>query len=613
MNILLVAVVALITIAFAAQVSQKVGVASPLILLALGIAIGFLPWVDPIELEPDLILEVIVPPLLFAAAVSMPIMDFRRELRLVAALAIGLVIISALVIGFVLNWLVPAISLPWAIALGAVLSPTDAVAVSIAKKQGVAPRIITILEGEGLFNDATALVLLSSATSAALLVDADALNPANLLSDFVIALLIAVAVGWVVGEVGIRVRSKIKQPAADTVFSFAMPFIASIPAEHLGGSGLVAAVVAGLIVSYNRNVRMPALNRRFSEQNWHTVELVLEGFVFLIMGIQAFGIFEKVEEGQIGVGYALLLALLLGLITVVVRTLFLAPLLAFLNHRQTHTRARMERDKERLRLHEERLAHACDVDPELLEARNMSPDQWNVAVERWHRKVERGWRQHRRRGNDLEYFNAQPLGVREGSILVWAGMRGAVTLAAAQTLPFATPMRNVLLLIALVVAGGSLALQGLTLPWVIRLVKPQMAADAVNEQEREHLLHVMHSSLKESALAEALHSSAFKTPMPFGGVIGATSLQANVTDGASETAPTGETDGRDLAPASSNSEMMPEQRALTIEQIRVLALEAIREQRQALLEARNEGVFSSDALETAMKRLDQEEIMLNIG
>ena len=146
MNILLVAVVALITIAFAAQVSQKVGVASPLILLALGIAIGFLPWVDPIELEPDLILEVIVPPLLFAAAVSMPIMDFRRELRLVAALAIGLVIISALVIGFVLNWLVPAISLPWAIALGAVLSPTDAVAVSIAKKQGVAPRIITILE-----------------------------------------------------------------------------------------------------------------------------------------------------------------------------------------------------------------------------------------------------------------------------------------------------------------------------------------------------------------------------------------------------------------------------------------------------------------------------------
>lgn len=145
MNTLLIAVVALIAIAFAAQVSQKIGVASPLILLALGIAIGFLPWVDPIELEPDLILEVILPPLLFAAGVSMPIMDFRRELRMVAALAIGLVIISALVVGCVLNWLVPAISLPWAITLGAVLSPTDAVAVSIVKKQGVAPRIILSL------------------------------------------------------------------------------------------------------------------------------------------------------------------------------------------------------------------------------------------------------------------------------------------------------------------------------------------------------------------------------------------------------------------------------------------------------------------------------------
>lgn len=613
MNTLLIAVVALIAIAFAAQVSQKIGVASPLILLALGIAIGFLPWVDPIELEPDLILEVILPPLLFAAGVSMPIMDFRRELRMVAALAIGLVIISALVVGCVLNWLVPAISLPWAITLGAVLSPTDAVAVSIVKKQGVAPRIITILEGEGLFNDATALVLVSSATSAALLGDADALNPAHLLSDFVIALLTAVAVGWVVGEVGSRVRSKIKQPAADTVFSFAMPFIASISAQHFGGSGLVAAVVAGLIVSYNRNVRMPALNRRFSQQNWHTVELVLEGFVFLIMGIQAFGIFEKVEEGQIGVGYALLLALLLGLIAVGVRVLFLAPLLAFLNHSQSHARARMERDEERLRLHEERLAHASDVDPELLEARNMSLEHWNAAVERWHRRVERGWRQQRRRGNDLEYFNAQPLGVREGSILVWAGMRGAVTLAAAQTLPFATPMRNVLLLIALVVAGGSLALQGLTLSWVIRLVKPQMAADAVNEEEREHLLHLMHSSLKETALAEALHPSALKTPMPFGGVIGATSVQASVAEGASETASTSESDGRDPVPVSPSSDMNPEQGALTIEQMRVLALEAIREQRQALLEARNEGVFSSAALETAMERLDQEEIMLNIG
>lgn len=101
--------------------------------------------------------------------------------------------------------------------------------------------------------------------------------------------------------------------------------------------------------------------------------------------------------------------------------------------------------------------------------------------------------------------------------------------------------------------------------------------------------------------------------MPFGGVIGATIVQASVAEGASETASTSESDGRDPVPVNPSSDMNPEQGALTIEQMRVLALEAIREQRQALLEARNEGVFSSAALETAMERLDQEEIMLNIG
>ena len=154
---LLIAVLGLLIIAACNQLAPKVGVASPLVLLAVGVLVGFLPWVGAVEVDPEVILEVVLPPLLFGAAVAMPVMDFRRELRSVAGLAIGLVVVSALV---------PAVSLAWAIALGAVLSPTDAVAVSIARGAGVNHRIITILEGEGLFNDATALVLLSAAVSA---------------------------------------------------------------------------------------------------------------------------------------------------------------------------------------------------------------------------------------------------------------------------------------------------------------------------------------------------------------------------------------------------------------------------------------------------------------
>ena len=182
-------------------VAHKVRVASPLILLVVGLAIGFLPQVGAIEIEPHIVLEMVLPPLLFSAAVRMPTMDFRREMQAVAMLAIPLVFLSAFAVGFVINWLVPAISLPWGVALGAVLSPTDAVAISIAKRSGVSHRIITVLEGEGLFNDATSLVLLSAAMSAGLAADEHALNPGLLIGKVAIALGIAAGIGWVVGEV----------------------------------------------------------------------------------------------------------------------------------------------------------------------------------------------------------------------------------------------------------------------------------------------------------------------------------------------------------------------------------------------------------------------------
>ena len=176
-------------------VAPKVRVASPLILLIVGLVIGFLPQVGAIEVEPHIILEIVLPPLLFSAAVRMPTMDFRREMHAVAMLAIPLVFLSAFAVGFVINWLVPAISLPWGVALGAVLSPTDAVAVSIAKRSGVSHRIITVLEGEGLFNDATSLVLLSAAMSAGLSADEHALHPGILIGKVALALGIAAAIG----------------------------------------------------------------------------------------------------------------------------------------------------------------------------------------------------------------------------------------------------------------------------------------------------------------------------------------------------------------------------------------------------------------------------------
>ena len=656
MDPLLIALAGMLIIVACQFVALKVRVASPLILLAVGLAIGFLPQVGAIEVEPHIVLEIVLPPLLFSAAVRMPTMDFRREMQAVAMLAIPLVFLSAFAVGFVINWLVPAVSLPWGVALGAVLSPTDAVAVSIAKRSGVSHRIITVLEGEGLFNDATSLVLLSAAMSAGLAADEHALNPGILIGKVALALGIAAVIGWVVGEVGVRVRALIKEPSADTVFSFVMPFIASIPAEHLGGSGLVAAVVAGLVVSRRRAAVISASNRRFSQQNWQTMTLVLESGIFLTMGLQAFGIVEETAEFSGGLTFAAFLAVTLGALIMVIRAVFIAFMLAWLDHRRSHRKRRYEVESTRIERFEKRMNEACEVDADMLKARNLSSEHWANALNHYRRRLKRRERRNAMRGSDLDYFASEPLGPREGSVIVWAGMRGAITLAAAQTISTHAPMRALLLSIALFIAAGALVIQGLTLPALIRIVKPQMASGDISEEESAKLLKVMGSALVDTALAQAIHEVDGKTLLSAGVSRTLSRLGHALTDEATgEQTRTAHAADRVLTDifqdvaahaGATRDGLCPERaddpaedvvateadvaahddgdedhgtvdmseeevkRSFTRDQIRELALEAIHAQRAALLQARDEGIFSSAALEGALARLDNEEILL---
>lgn len=613
----MIALLGMLIIVASQFIAPKVGVASPLILLGVGLAIGFLPQVGAIEIAPHIILEIVLPLLLFSAAVRMPTMDFRREMQAVAMLAIPLVFISSFAIGFLINWMVPQISLAWGVALGAVLSPTDAVAVTIAKRSGVSHRIITVLEGEGLFNDATSLVLLAAAMKAGLAADNDALNPALLTGRVLIALGIAIVVGLIVGELGVRIRSIIKDPSTDTVFSFAMPFIASIPAEHVGGSGLVAAVVAGLVVSGRRAGMISAQNRRFSQQNWSTMTLMLESGIFLAMGLQAFGIIEDADGDGGGLARAAVIAVIAGSLIMVIRALFIAFMLTWLDHRRKHRKRRYHAEAERLEAFEHRMAQACVVDSEVLASRNLSEEQWLRTMNLWRRRLRIRERQHAVRRSDIDYFENEPLGPREGSVIVWAGMRGAITLAAAQTISSDAPMRSFLLTIALFIASGALVIQGLSLPWLIRLIKPKMASADISEEEREELRQVMSSALVDTALAQAikevdaqtlLSAGVSRTLSRLGNVV---DLQSSPSSGAvSEPLP--DTDGENEAtPVEMSGEEV--ERSFTRDQIRELALEAIHAQRDALLQARDEGIFSSAALEGALARLDNEEILLVSG
>ena len=651
MDLLIIAVLGILAIAAASQLSDRIGVAPALILLVGGTAVGFLPFIPAIELDPQVVLEGVLPPLLFSTAVSISTINFRRELAPVAVLAILLVALSAAVIGVALVLVVPGLSLAWAIAMGAILSPTDAVAISIARRLAVSQRIITVLEGEGLLNDATALVLLSSAVSAA--TTSGGISIGGVLGGFALAVLVALGVGWLVGEVSLRVRSHITEPTVDTVVSFTVPFLAAIPAEHMHGSGLVAAVVAGLITGHRGPRMLPPAHRVASRTNWHTVELTLEGLIFLFMGLEFFGIVEKVDASDLGVRRAIGVAVLAGALTVVVRALVVAPMLKLLSHRTARWAVHWEENEEAIHQFQNRCAAIVRGEAEMPQVpwdrrrfiqvqRKLRRDPSHESIARRARRISS---RVRRRGADLDYFAADPLRSREGAVIVWAGMRGAITLAAAQTLPTTAPHRPFLLLVAMLVAAGSLTLQGLTLPALVRLSRPAMAGSA-DEEERAAVISLLVNAARDvvgdghdltgRSVHEAVATSAepvAEVSRPAPQAEGTTVLQEPAASEAKAELGTSSTcaqDGENLSPTLDQHALLrregtdivlspaavarawtdPTWRHDELAPMRERALDMIRAQREALLDAGDEGLYSADSLEHALDRLDFQEIML---
>ena len=312
MEALIVVIIAIVVIALATAVAPKRGIAGPLILVLVGGAVSLLPFLEIPEINPEFILVGVLPPLLYSAAVSLPAIEFRRDFGPIAGLSFLLVILSSVLLGFFFMAVIPGIHPAVAVALGAILSPTDAVATSIVKRLGVSRRVVTMLEGESLLNDATALVLLRTMIASVGLatgVSGDTRIGFGFIPAFAWGVVVAVVVGAIVGWLNLRLRSLIKNSAANTAIGFVVPFIAYIPTEELGGSGLVAAVVAGIVTGQGAARWFSPEQRRSDEHNWHTIELVLEGAVFLIMGLELSDIVEQNVEQHNGIGTGLGIAL----------------------------------------------------------------------------------------------------------------------------------------------------------------------------------------------------------------------------------------------------------------------------------------------------------------
>ncbi len=545
MDFLAVAAIGAVAVVAVTALAPKVGVAAPLLLVALGVLVSLVPAVPAIEIEPEWILAGVLPPLLYATSVSMPTMDFRRDLTAISGLSVALVLITSLVLGLLFSWLIPDVGLATGIALGAIISPTDAVATSVVRRSGVSPRVVTVLEGESLLNDASALVLLRSAVAAT----ASSVSLWEVAGDFAFAVVVAVAIGAVVGKVSLLVRARLSDAHLTTAISFIVPFVAYLPAEHLGASGLVATVAAGL-VSGSGSARLRPQDRIAEAANWRTLEVLLEGAVFLVMGLELYGLVTQVQKDHDSLLTAVWLGALAALVVIVVRTGYIALLLTGLARRARRgliargfLTAMGERADDLASLTREDLAAlrlpgrppGSDADLGLAVAALDGEAGATVPIGRAHaadaagaggagadgadahgavevrasgrgggpvpgasgipagsgpgarRKTRRPgdakrgggpgdpetrMRQLRaritRRVADIDYLQAESIGPREGAVLVWAGMRGVVTLAAAQSLPEGTPQRALLVLIAFTVAAGTLLVQGGTLAWLVR-------------------------------------------------------------------------------------------------------------------------------------------------
>ena len=315
-----VAVLVAVSMAVGA-LARRYGISEPLLLTVVGLAGSYLPFVPEIHLTPEFVLVGLLPPLLYTAAISTSLVDFRENKLSIVSLSFGLVVITAFGVGAVAWGLLP-ISFPIALALGAAVAPPDAVAATaIARRSGLPRKVVTILEGESLFNDATALVTQRTAIAAAV----GAVSIMHVGGDFVLSVVGGIGVGLVVAWLLGLVRRRVTDPVVDTTISFLAPYAAYLPAEHIRGSGVLAVVTTGLVLGQNAPRWQNAASRIAEHTNWRTVQFVLENSVFLLIGLQVRTIVEDAWHSGLGHERLVLTCVAVLLATAVIRPLVIFP------------------------------------------------------------------------------------------------------------------------------------------------------------------------------------------------------------------------------------------------------------------------------------------------
>ncbi len=276
-----------------AVTARRLNIAPSILLVIAGVGLALVPGLPAMQLAPELVLLVLLPPLIYTAGVSMSWREFRFNLRPIALLAFGCVVFTTCVVAATGHWL---LGLPWAVGfiLGAIVSPPDVVApLAIAQRLGLPRRLLLVLEGEGVANDATALILYRFAVVA---VSTGSFSLGQAVGTFAAIVVGEIAYGIGIGWLSLRIRRWARDPRVEITLSLMTPYVAYWVPEHLGGSGVLATIAAGLYVSWKGPLLISATTRLQGIFFWDLIIYLIEGFVFLLTGLQARTLFESVER-----------------------------------------------------------------------------------------------------------------------------------------------------------------------------------------------------------------------------------------------------------------------------------------------------------------------------
>lgn len=438
-----------------AAIARWRGWPAPLLVTVVALAVSFLPFVPELDIDGHLLLNLVLPPLLYSAALDVSFVGFTRSLPQIRRLGVTLVLLTALAVGFVAWWIFPALTLPGALLLGAIVAPPDAVsAAAIGRKLGLPRRIMTVLSGESLINDATSLTLYR--VFAAILAGAT-LTVWDGIWQFLLAVVIGVAVGLVFGAALHQLRMRISDPVVIGTFGLLAPFGAYAIAEHLLGSGVLAVVAMGLFVGFNAP-RTDYTTRQQEKPLWLSADLLLESFVFAYIGLQ----FPRVlsDLGSESVAHILLLSGAVLLVVLVVRPLYIYPTSAWSNFQDRKRLARMDRG----------------IASGGFDKRRQQSGRWKqFTPEELRSQIVRD----RMAGLQLSW--------KDNAVISWAGMRGVVTLAtalaAADLAALDEEASHAIVVVAFIVTVATLLLQGLTLPMLIRGVGIESDVDEAEDEK----------------------------------------------------------------------------------------------------------------------------------